>query len=133
MVSGPNSGSDALWVRIDPNDNTIVEFAVDYALLGFSQSDLRNLGYLDIEAIKGGPKDPQNYLWNDEYNHGEAGSPYRATSGDLSKSEFGTQGLGNIYELDTLRGGAIPEPGMIGAFAAAFVCLFPRTIRRAGI
>ena len=104
-----DNGARVLWVRIDPNDPTVVEFALDYRAFGFTQSDLSNLPYLEFEANKG-LQDPGNYLWNDEYNQNEAGSPYQATSGDTSKSEFGTQGLGNIYELDTLRGGPLTPP-----------------------
>jgi hypothetical protein len=54
------------------------------------------LPYLEIEAIKGGPQDPQSALWNDEYGEGEAGSPYQPP------------GLGSIYEADTVRGASFP-------------------------
>jgi hypothetical protein len=132
LNSGPNDGAAVLFSRLMPGDPSIIEFALDYALLGFSQAQIQAIidgssGYLDFRAIKGGPKDPQDYLWNDEYTKSEAGSPYRATSGDLSKSEFGTQGLGNIYELDTLRGvgqpPVIPEPAaltLLGSGVAAW-------------
>lgn len=103
------SGAGVVLVRVNPNDPTVVEFALDYKALGFSASDLANLS-LEFEANKG-LKDPANYRFNDEYTKNEAGSPYRATHGDLSKSEFGTQGLGNIYELDTLRGGPLLVEG----------------------
>jgi hypothetical protein len=109
------AGAEVLFSRVDPNDASIVEIAIDYEALGFDQDDLMNLAYLVFESIKGGPKDPANYLWNDEYNHGEAGSPYPGAPGS-SISEFGTQGLGNIYELDTLNGGGItpvPEPATL--------------------
>jgi len=95
-----------LWVRLSPNDPTHVEFALDYAAIGFSADDLRSLGYLHFEAIKGGPKDPQNYLWNDKYTREEAGSPNPGPGGE---SEFGTEGLENIYEADTLAGGSIRD------------------------
>ena len=100
LLSGPNTGVAVLYSRIDPSDPTIVEFAIDYQLLGI---DPANLLYLDMEAIKGGPKDPQNYLWNDKYTFSEAGTPYT------------TAGTQNIYELDTLRGGGItvPEPSTL--------------------
>ena len=105
-------GTSVLWARIDPNDETIVELAFDYSAFSFTQADLGILPYLEFEAIKGGAKDPQNYLWNDKYTQSEAGSPYPGAIYGLS--EFGTQGLGNIYELDTLSGGAVvPEPASV--------------------
>jgi hypothetical protein len=91
-----------LFARIDPADPATVEFALNYTLLGFSSTDLESLGYFEVEAMKGGPGDNQNYLWNDEYSKSEAGSPYPAVVSDLTKSEFDTQGLENIYEVDTL-------------------------------
>lgn len=108
-----SDGTSVLWARIDPNDETIVELAFDYSAFGFSKADLGILPYLEFEAIKGGAKDPQNYLWNDKYTQSEAGSPNASSTYGLS--EFGTQGLGNIYELDTLSGGAIvvPEPASL--------------------
>lgn len=111
------SGQRVLWVRVSPSDPTVVEFALDYKALGFTEADLTNLAYFDVEANKG-LQDPANYLWNDEYTRSEAGSPYRANSGDRSKSEFGTQGLGNIYELDTLRIGPI-TPFRLGSVSGS--------------
>ncbi|MCI0704876.1 MAG: hypothetical protein L0241_27775 [Planctomycetia bacterium] len=105
-----SNGQQVLWVRVSPTDPTVVEFALKYQAVGLTATDLQNLPYLEFEANKG-LQDPGNYAWNDEYTKSEAGSPYRATTGDLSKSEFDTQGLGNIYELDTLRGGAIVVEG----------------------
>jgi hypothetical protein len=104
---GRAAGRQVVWVRVDPTDPTTVEFALDYAALGLAAEEVAAPAYLEFEANKG-LKDPANYLWNDEYTKSEAGSPYRAETGDRSKSEFGTQGLGNIYELDTLRGEAPP-------------------------
>ena len=98
------TGQRVLFVRLSPTDNTVVEFAVDYGALGFTQQDLRTLGSFDIEANKGGPKDPQNYRWNDKYSKEEAGSPNPGPDG---RSEFGTNGLENITEVDTVRGGPI--------------------------
>lgn len=112
------SGKTVFWARVSPDDLTVVEFAVDYRALGYSSIDLTSLPYLQFEANKG-LKDPGNYAWNDEYTKSEAGSPYRATTGDRSKSEFGTQGLGNIYELDTVRGAGIPgqpAPSLLSGF-----------------
>jgi hypothetical protein len=95
------SGRQVLWVRVDPSDPSVVEFVLDYKAVGYTADDLATLPYFTAEANKG-LQSPANYLWNDEYTKSEAGSPYRATHGDRSKSEFGTQGLGNIYELDTV-------------------------------
>ncbi|MGK7875979.1 MAG: PEP-CTERM sorting domain-containing protein [Xenococcaceae cyanobacterium] len=106
----PNKDAEVLFSRIDPTNDRIVEIAFAYKAFGLDADFPSLIQYLDLQAIKGDPQDPQNYLWNDKYNKSEAGSPYRATSGDLSKSEFGTQGLENIYELDTLRGGQIAPP-----------------------
>lgn len=93
-----------LWVRISPTNNKHVQFALDYRAVGFTQASLANLRYFHFEAIKGGPKDPQNYLWNDKYTKQEAGSPNPGSGG---RSEFGTEGLQNIYEVDTAKGGPI--------------------------
>jgi hypothetical protein len=114
------NGEYVLFTRINPGNDNIVEFAFNYSLFG---SDDRfgldpstipsSLEYLDFQSIQGGPTDPQGYFWNDQYTQNDAGSPYRAFEGDLSLSEFGTQGIvGNIYELDTLRGNltVVPEP-----------------------
>lgn len=117
-----------LYARINPNDHTEVEFALNYTVLGFTRQEIENIingisGYFDLRSAKGGPKDPQNFMWNDEYTLSEAGSPYK------SQSSNGTQ---NIYEVDTMRwnGSAlevVPEPatwltmitgfGMVGAMA----------------
>lgn len=108
VISDGKIGGDGprvLWVRLDPTDDTIVEFALDYRALGISPETLRSLQYLEFEAIKGGPKDPQNYLWNDKYTKEEAGSPNYGGNGE---SEFGTEGLKDIYEVDTARG--VTEP-----------------------
>ena len=110
ISDGMYSNQLVLQSRIDPTSPTTVEFMFNYVAMGLSVADLMGLTYLEFEAIKGGAKDPQNYLWNDKYSPSQAGSPYRATSGDLTKSIYGTQGLGNIYELDTLRGSALIPP-----------------------
>ena len=107
---GPSKDSEVLWTRVDPDNDHVVEFAFDYVAYGLDATYPENMQYLDFQAIKGDPKDPKNYFWNDKYDKGEAGSPYRALFGDQTKSEFGTQGLGNIYELDTLRTNVVPEP-----------------------
>ena len=134
ISDGKMNGNSVLWTRIDPLSNITVEFVLDYKALGFTFDQLTSLGYLEFEAIKGGPKDPQNYMWNDEYTKNQAGSPYQGV-GNLS--EFGTQGLGNIYELDTLHGGGgggnlntVPVPaGLILLASAVPVLALRRLIR----
>jgi len=101
-----STGANVFYTRLDPFDPSTVEFAIRYSSFGWSQADLMNFPYLVFEANKG-LLDNQNYHWNKEYTASEAGSPNGGAGG---LSEFGTQGLGNIYELDTLRGGVIPEP-----------------------
>jgi hypothetical protein len=123
VVSDGRIGSTTvLRARIDPNDSTVVEFALNYSALGLTREQVENLPYLEFEANKG-LRDPGNYAWNDEYTQSEAGSPYRAAFGDRTKSEFGTQGLGNIYELDTLRGGPVRPPDQGLASISGFVFL----------
>ena len=95
-------------------DGTVsVEFAFNYFAYNSlcTQSGLCTvldpsyLPYLVFEATRG-LKDTQNYLWNDEYNASEAGSPYG----------LATQ---NIYELDNMRTGfqvtnsEVPEPASL--------------------
>jgi hypothetical protein len=134
-----STGQEVLFSRLNPLDPSIIEFALDYGALGFTRTQIEqiiagSLGYLDFRAIKGGPEDPQNYLWNDEYTKNEAGSPYQCgalpsqqlAGCEASKSIFNTQGLGNIYELDTLRGEGItvPEPSsmvLLGMGVASFL------------
>ena len=113
-----SSGQPALWVRISPTDNTVVEFALDYTMLGFTLETMGLLQYLEFEAAKGGTKDPQNYLWNDKYSAAEAGTPYAP----------GPQPQ-DIYELDTLQGSflqsedVVPEPGTFALLAMGFACV----------
>jgi hypothetical protein len=99
-----NTGAPVLYARLSPTDNTRVQFALEYARVGFTAQELRTLGYFDFEAVKGGGGE-STYLWNDKYENVEAGSPNPGPTGQTS--EFGTNGLQSIYELDTLRGGPI--------------------------
>jgi hypothetical protein len=124
ISDGMANGQSVFFARVNPNDETVVEFALDYQRLGLSSTDLLSFRYLEFEAIKGGPKDPQNYLWNDKYTKMEAGSPYLGTGG---LSEYGTQGLGNLYELDTVRGaGVVPEPGLAAFLGVGLIGLLKR-------
>lgn len=101
-----NTGAPVFYARLSPTDNTRIQFALEYARVGFTQQDLRTLGYLDFEAVRGGGGESE-YLWNDKYENVEAGSPNIGPG--ILQSEFGTNGLQAIYELDTLRGSAITE------------------------
>lgn len=121
------------------NDFSIIEFAVPWEAYGFSLSDVQTLvssGFILFETIEGGPKDNQNYFWNDEYTYDEGGSPYD-DSGLGTGTTPGGDGFDytdgnpdqNIYKLDTLTfidsSNVIPEPStyclFLGAFALGFV------------
>ena len=108
---GYTNNQDVLYTRIDPSDPTIVELAWDYKFFGFTEADLLSPNlFLLFEATKG-LTGPSNYFWNDEYNYSEAGTPNFDERGLVGpNSSFQTTGLQNIYQLDTLRGGGIPEP-----------------------
>ena len=115
----------------------VVEFAFDYKTYNnaFSFPDINpenGLPYLVFEANRG-IKDEQNYLWNDKYTIGEAGTSYDDGNGEPQ----------NVYELDTLTSGPIniidvseedppklPEPpaslGMLGIGAIGVRSLVKR-------
>ncbi len=86
----------------------VVEFKFDYLGFNTAFTDYAitpdTLQYLEFTTVRGGPQDEQNYLWNDKYNIGEAGTPY-----------FDGSPPQNLYELDTLRGtpAVVPVPGTI--------------------
>ena len=70
-----------------------VEFAFNYVKYNQERGTNflpTNITYLELDATRG-LKDNGNYLWNDEYEASQAGSPY-------------VVGSQNIYELDTLTG-----------------------------
>jgi len=96
-----SGGKTVLWSRIDPSDSSCVEFALDYITIGLNPATINSVIF---ESNKG-LKDRSNYPWNKEYSPSEAGSPNMGVNG---KSEFGTDGMGNVYELDTVKG--IPNP-----------------------
>ena len=113
ISDGEFGGQEVLFVRMI-GDST-VQLALDYVELGLDTEYVEGIQYLDMQSIKGDPTDPQNYFWNDKYTYAEAGDPY---SGNDPQ---------NIYELDTIRGGAIPEPATLGLLGVStFGLLFRR-------
>ncbi|MCK5653830.1 MAG: hypothetical protein KAH98_01690, partial [Dehalococcoidia bacterium] len=88
--------ADACWVRISPYDETVVETAINKAVVGNpAGASLRGW------ASKGS----QNYqilYYHDEYNQEEYGSPYQSSL---------YYAAGNIYEVDNSKWGGPPgEP-----------------------
>jgi protocatechuate 3,4-dioxygenase beta subunit len=80
-----------------------VEFGFNYKKYNLDRTRSflpTNLTYVELDSTKG-LQDNQNYLWNDEYTLSQAGSP---NAGEIS----GGNGLGNIYQLDSLRLGGFP-------------------------
>src|SRR5688572_16644644 len=82
-----------------------VEFAFNYKKYNAEQAGPdftpQNLTYVELDSTRG-QTDPQNYLWNDEFNLSEAGSP---NSGEASPNN----GPQNLVRLDTLRMGGFPQ------------------------
>ena len=104
-----SNDQEVLFIRmVDPNT---VQFALDYGELDLNTAYIEGIQYLDMQAISGDPQDPRNYFWNDKYTSAQAGSPYS------------TLGLGNVYELDTVRGGQIPEPATLSILALGGLAL----------
>jgi hypothetical protein len=128
---GYASNRDVLYTRINPSDPTIVEFAWDYKFFGFTQADLISDSlFLMFESTKG-LTGPSNYFWNDEYNYGEAGTPNFDERGLVGpNSQFQSNGLQNIYQLDTLRGSGVPEPTAIVMLLAGVLMSLGRSRRR---
>jgi len=117
-----NGQIPVLWQRVNPMDNTVVELALDYVAAGLSRADLEAITYLHFEAQTGDLADPQLGLWNDKFTGIEAGSPNPGIGTD---NEFGTQGLGSINGVDTVRAGTItppPPPPELGACCVGQVC-----------
>lgn len=113
-----------LWQRVSPTDNTVVEIALDYVVAGIPRATLEGITYLHFEAQTGDLADPQFGLWNDQFTGIEAGSPNQGVGTD---NEFGTQGLGAISGVDTVRAelGTVPPPPPppgSGACCAAGFC-----------
>ncbi len=100
-----SSGQPVMWQRISPTNPNVVEIAFDYVAAGLTRADLDALRYLHFEAVEGGPSDPSGGLWNDQFTGIEAGSPNPGIGTD---NEFGTQGLGSINLVDTVR--LLPNP-----------------------
>jgi len=104
-----DGGPTVLWARINPQDVTVVEMALDYIAIGLTAADIANLRYFDVDAVEGGPSSASDCLWNDKFEDREAGSPNPGPNGE---SEFGTNGLGGISAVDTVRvaGAGGPPP-----------------------
>jgi hypothetical protein len=92
-------GNNILFMRVSPTDNTVVEIALDYIALGLTRQQVESLRYFDVDAFKGSP-DLQGFHRNDKWSPDEAGSPNVGIGG---ASEFGTPGLGQIAETDSVR------------------------------
>jgi hypothetical protein len=119
-----NGQRPVLWQRVSPADNTVVEIALDYVRAGIPRATLESIAYLHFEAQTGDLADPQFGLWNDQFTGIEAGSPNRGVGTD---NEFGTQGLGAISGVDTVRATFAappppPPPAGSGACCAAGFC-----------
>ncbi len=69
---GQGPDPDMAWVRIDPNDATLVEFAFKRSLAG-------NAFMWGVWA-DGGLKDPSKFNYNDRYTLAQAGSPIKNSS-----------------------------------------------------
>jgi serine-aspartate repeat-containing protein C/D/E len=112
------------WLFVRRNDVTFagpgdtvtrptIEFAFNYKkynadVSGTGTRDFLppGLTYVEFDSTKG-LTDNQNYLWNDEFDQNQAGNP---NPGEASP---GNDGLENIYQLDSMRYGALPQPGSI--------------------
>jgi hypothetical protein len=103
-----SNGASVFFSRISPADSSSVEFALDYTAVGLNPAAMSSI---TMEAVKG-LRGTSNYPWNKHYTASEAGSP---NGGPNGLSEFGTSGLGNIYEVDTLTG--VPGGGGSGQSA----------------
>lgn len=98
---------DVLFTRrtTSPTGRPLVEFAFKYTEFNqlFPSYAIEPIVLSMVFEANRGTKDNQNYLWNDKYKLGEAGTPYDPNNEPQ-----------NVYELDTLRGTfVIPEPSAI--------------------
>lgn len=118
--------------RIQPGgDDNIVEFAIDYEAFGLTAELLETLPYLEFESNRGNSstENPDKYLLNHRFSRLDAGSPY--AEDNLDGSPWGEQGPNDINEIDTLRGGAIPEPASLAMLVLAGAGLLGRRRRHA--
>lgn len=69
---GQGNDPDLAWVRIDPKDSTIVEFAFKTALAGKS--------FMWGAWADAGLKDPSKFNYNDRFTFAQAGSPIAGNS-----------------------------------------------------
>lgn len=131
---GFTSNQAALYTRIDPADNTRVEFALDRAIFDITDDELMDPNlFLLIQATET-RNDAADPLYNDHYNFQGAGTPnpdLRGVSGTVGpNSSYQTTGLsGNIYRLDTMFAGAIPEPSGIAWLTATGLLALRRSRR----
>lgn len=99
VADGASGPANVLFVRIDPTDITTIEIALDYVGIGLTRAYIDRLAYFDAEAFMG-LDDPQKFHRNDKFTALQAGSP---NPGLMGGSEFGTEGLSAIYEIDNVR------------------------------
>ena len=97
---------------------TFVDFAIDYGPNGLNIPKSA-FAFARFDAVKGLTA-IANYLWHDEYDLDQAGSPYTQTYG----ADGSINPPGNIYELDTTRLAVIPLPGAAFLFAPALMGLW---------
>ncbi|PHS12908.1 MAG: hypothetical protein COA78_07700 [Blastopirellula sp.] len=101
-------------------DNSIIEFAVNYSMLGYTRAELESERlFLLFEAHQ--TQSVGNYFWNDQSTEKEAGTPNYDLAIDDAYG-FDSGGLESIYELDTLRFGGfksdvVPEPASIAVWS----------------
>jgi len=123
-------GDMPFYSRIRPGgDDSVVEFAIEYAKFDLSKTDLQTLPYLEFESnrVNSSSESPDKYLLNHVFAKIDAGSPYAEDQGEV----WGTQGPKDINEIDTLRGGAIPEPTSLALLGLACIGLMIRRRPRA--
>ncbi len=149
VSDGKIGGENVLYTR-KVTGQPWVEFAFDYAEYndqrGTNLNPADGLPYLVFEANRG-TKGQSVYLWNDENNLDEAGSPYVDIGGAQGSDPFVTHPdcsstdsdipcniLGNVYELDTLTAGlvvSLPEPATLLIFGVGLAGLATGLRRKA--
>jgi len=96
--------TDNAWVRISPEDTTVVEFALKKSYIG-NLMTARLRGW----AMKG-TKDEDEFYFHDRYGGENAGSPYSANTyfpcGDIYEVD-NTRGIGNFFVVPEIPFGTI--------------------------